>query len=66
VWTVNPLDPEFVVDPSTGSVRSWHAHHLTCGTVLCNPVAHIMQYDLLLVNTMIGWGVFDTPAPDFW
>jgi hypothetical protein len=66
VWTVNPLDPEFVVDPPTGSVHSWHAHHLTCGTVLCNPVAHIMQYDLLLVNTMIGWGVFDTPALDFW
>ena len=66
MWTVNPLDPEFVVDPSTGCVRLWHAHHLTCGTVLCHPVAHIMQYHLLLVNAMIGWGVFDTPAPDFW
>ena len=66
MWTVHLHDPASLLTPSTGSVRLWHAHHLTCGTVLCHPVAHIMQYPLLLVNAMIKWGVFDTPAPDFW
>jgi hypothetical protein len=44
VWTVNPLDPEFVVDPSTGSVRPWLAHRPNRGTVLCHPVAHIAHF----------------------
>ena len=43
-WHENPQDPNFRVDPRTGTVPPWRAHRVDYGMVLCHPVSVMWRF----------------------